>query len=104
MAFRRVLFSRSHKIKPPSQVSTCPVMKSALSEARNATAWAMSSGVPKRPMGVSCASWGSTSAGRASSISVRMTPGATQFTRMWVGASSAARDRVRPMRAALVQE
>ena len=30
--------------------------------------------------------------------------GATQFTRMWVGASSAARDRVRPMRAALVQE
>ena len=55
-------------------------------------------------MGVSCASWGRTSGGRASSISVRMTPGATQLTRMWVGASSAASDRVRPISAALVAE
>ena len=64
----------------------------------------MSSGVPRRPSGVSCASWGSTSGGRASSISVLMTPGATQLTRMPVGASSDASERVRPISAALVQE
>lgn len=37
-------------------------------------------------------------------MSVRMTPGATQLTRMPEGASSMARERVRPMRAALVAE
>ena len=50
------------------------------------------------------ASCGSSSGGNSSSISVWMTPGATQFTRMWLGASSAARERVIPMRAALVAE
>ena len=35
-------------------------------------------------------------------MSVRMTPGATQLTRMPVGASSAASERVRPISAALV--
>ena len=33
-----------------------------------------------------------------------MTPGATQFTRICVGASSAASERVRPINAAFVQE
>ena len=42
-----------HRMKPPSQVSTWPVMKEAPSPARKATAWAMSSGVPRRPRGVS---------------------------------------------------
>ena len=90
------------RINPPSQVSTWPVMKSASGEARNATAAAISAGVPSRPMGVCSASCGSSSGGNSSSISVWMTPGATQFTRMWLGASSAARERVRPIRAALV--
>ena len=91
-------------MKPPSTVSTWPVIKSALSDARKAAAWAMSSGVPRRRRGVSSASWGSTYGGRASSISVLMTPGAMQLTRMWVGASSDASERVRPISAALVQE
>ena len=43
-------------INPPSTVSTWPVMKLALSDARNAAAWAMSSGFPRRPRGVSAAS------------------------------------------------
>ena len=37
-------------------------------------------------------------------ISVSITPGATQFTRMPVGASSAARERVSPMMACFVHE
>ena len=41
-----------HGTNPPSQVSTCPVMKEAPSPARKATAAAMSSGVPRRPRGV----------------------------------------------------
>ena len=46
----------SQPINPPSTVSTWPVMKLALSDARNAAAWAMSSGFPRRPRGVSAAS------------------------------------------------
>ena len=41
---------------------------------------------------------------RTRTMSVSMTPGATQFTRMPEGASSMARDRVRAMMPALVQE
>lgn len=60
-------------------------MKSAAGSAKNATAAAISSGLPRRPIGVCCASSGSSSGGSSFSISVRMTPGATQFTRMWAG-------------------
>ena len=79
-------------------------MNDAFSSARKLTAAAMSSGVPRRPSGVSCASWGSTSGGSAFSISVLMTPGATQLTRMPVGASSDARERVSAISAPLVAE
>ena len=46
----------SYTMKPPSAVRTCPVRKEARSEAKKATAWAMSSGVPRRPRGVSSTS------------------------------------------------
>ena len=79
-------------------------MKAALSPARKATAAATSSGVPSRPMGVWSARSARVSAPRTSTMSVWITPGATQLTRMLEGASSMARDRVRPMRAALEAE
>ena len=40
---------------PPSTVSAVPVMKDASSEARNSTALATSSGVPRRLAGTICA-------------------------------------------------
>lgn len=45
-----------YTMKPPSAVRTCPVRKEARSEAKKATAWATSSGVPRRPRGVSSTS------------------------------------------------
>ena len=79
---------------PPSAVSTCPVMKEAPPPARNAAAAATSSGVPKRPIGDCSSSMAIVSVPSASTMSVRITPGATQFTRMPDGASSTARERV----------
>ena len=75
-----------------------------ISEAKKAAAWAMSSGVPSRPRGVCSASASRVSCPRTCTMSVLMTPGAMQLTRMWEGASSSARERVRAMRAALVQQ
>ena len=58
----------------------------------------------KRPSGISSVSISRVSCPRTLTISVSMTPGATQFTRMPLGASSAASDRVRPTMACFVQE
>lgn len=97
-------FPRSHKIKPPSQVSTCPVMKSALSEARKATGVG---DVLRR----SQAAHGSflqpaeAVSQRAGIQHIRADDARRHAVHPDVGGGgSAARDRVRPMRAALVQE
>ena len=47
-----LLFGSLQTMNPPSAARICPVRKDALSEARKATAWATSSGVPSRPRGV----------------------------------------------------
>ena len=79
-------------------------MNEALSEARKATASAISSGLPSLPRGVSPASLSSVSRPSTCTISVSITPGATQFTRMCDGASYIAKERVRPMMACFVAE
>ncbi len=73
-------------------------MYPASGDARNATAWAISSGVPNRPIGMP-ATIASTRAGLTQSWrsvpSVRTGPGATALTRMRWRAHSTARVRVR---------
>ena len=63
---------------------------------------ATSAAVPMRPSGVSAANSCMVSALCMAFISVSITPGATQLTRMPDGPSSSARDRVSPMSAALL--
>ena len=82
---------------------TCPVTNDAPSEQRNAAASATSSGVPRRPNGVSTASSRNVSAPNTCTISVLMTPGARQFTRIPDGASSSASERVSAISPAFVQ-
>ena len=91
----------AYRMNPPSTVSTCPVIKSASSRSRNATAFATSSGDPSRPAGVWSTRDATVSSPSPFTMSVSMTPGATQLTRMWEGASSMASDRVSPITAAL---
>ena len=67
---------------PPSTDRTCPVMKLAAGEARKKMASATSSGCPMRHRGVYSARASRSSRVRWAFISVAMTPGATQFTRM----------------------
>ena len=67
-------------------------------------ALAASSGVPLRPRGVSAASSAMVSGPRPATMSVSMTPGATQLTRMPEGPSSLARACVSAMTAPLVAE
>jgi hypothetical protein len=43
--------SQVSRLRPPSTTMRCPVMNPAPSEARKLTAWAMSPGVPMRPVG-----------------------------------------------------
>ena len=47
----------SGRICPPSTTSACPVMKPASREARKATAWPMSSGVPSVWVGMMARCW-----------------------------------------------
>ena len=72
----------------------------ASSHARSAT----SSGVPKRPAGISSARAAFSSASRRSFITVSMTPQAIALTWILLGASSFASARVRPFRPDLVAE
>src|SRR5919202_6460362 len=60
---------------PPSTTSDAPVMYDAPSDARNATAFATSSGVPGRPRGV----WRPASSSAGSDEAVAIQPGATEF-------------------------
>ena len=73
-------------------LSTWPVKKLS-SLHKNRIVSAMSFGVPRRPSGVSLHSCSSVSAVSDWFITVSMTPGATQLTRMPEGASSAASER-----------
>src|SRR5690606_7326230 len=87
-----------HQTMPPLTEITWRVMYPAASESRKATVAATSSGVPTRPAGIifrAC----STTCG--SSISVSISPGATQLTVMRRLASSSASALVAPMMPAL---
>ena len=89
---------------PPSTQSTCPVINEASSDERNCTAAATSSGVPARNNGVSSQMPDMTSASKQRVMSVSTNPGATQFTRMPLGATSLASAFVYPITAALEAE
>src|SRR4029077_6679006 len=78
---------------PPSTTSSEPVMNDACSDTRNATASAISVGVPIRPS-AACAARRACVA--SSSIGVATGPGNTAFTRIPDAASSAAAACVRP--------
>ncbi len=90
--------------KPPFTPMTCPVIKADPSSASHRMVRATSSGVPMLPKGVSSRRAASVSGSKASFISVAMTPGATQFTRMPLGPSSLASALVKPMTAAFAAE
>src|SRR4029077_11020037 len=90
--------------RPPSTARTWPVMKAASSEARNATACAISSGVPNRPSGVRAVISAWSASGRSWVSSVRTNPGATALTVMEREASSRATALVKPMRPAFADE
>ena len=94
-------------IIPPSTESAAPVTKEASSESRKATARAISSGCPTRPIG--CAGpriFSITSAlpWIGPKIGVSITPGQTAFTRILCGARSAAAHFIRPSTPCLVAQ
>ena len=74
------------------------------SEERKYTASATSRGFPMRPIGVSCASAAIVCASKQAHIWVSITPGATQFTVMPLGATSFASAFAIPINAALLAE
>src|SRR4051794_28869451 len=90
-------------VTPPSTTIVCPVMKVEASEARYATAPAISSGSPMRRSGVPAVRRlrlsGSSHSARAKSVLTR--PGATQLTRTPFGPHSPARLRHSAKSAAL---
>src|SRR4029450_6855579 len=94
---------------PPSAITTLPVVKALLSEARNSTVSATSSALARRPSGIPesrnlpasvPSAWLSPlSTLRWKSLSIG--PGATTFTRMRLDAASLATGRIRPISACL---
>ncbi len=89
-------------LRPPSTAITCPVIHVERGPASRATTWATSSGSPSRGKGC-MAAMASAICGLASSFDangVRVSEGATQFTRT-LGASSAASERIKPSTAPL---
>ena len=85
----------NEKLETFGECMTVPVMYDASSEARNPTAAATSSGVPKRPAGMSFLSSFSS---RSLVMSVDMKPGATAFTVTFFLAVSCARAFVAAIR------
>ena len=83
---------------------TWPVMYDEESDARKYTHSAISSAFPSLPSAMVSASESRVSCPRTFTISVSMTPGATQLTLIPLGASSAARDLVRPITACFVED
>src|SRR3990167_3589384 len=86
---------------PPLAPSICPWKKLACGETRNSTAAAISSGRPRRPMGMAT-SLAIISALMFSALTMGVStgPGATPLMRI-AGANSRARDLVRPITPAL---
>src|SRR4051812_5131709 len=79
---------------PPSTGRTAPVMYSAPGEQRKRTAWATSSGCPRRPAGIASmiavpnASFANARFAGPAGRRTWITPGAMQFTLMCLSASS----------------
>src|SRR5882672_8517628 len=92
--------------KPPSRTRDWPVMKEAPSEHIHTTAAAISSGLPKRPMGCrpSANFFASGAPQRRSPIGVSITAGHTTFTRMPLRAVSSAADLVSAMTPCLLAQ
>src|SRR4029453_5941532 len=86
---------------PPFGESHCPVMNAASSEARNAAAPAISSGLPRRPSGVWRSAMMRTTGGSGSRIGVPTKPGQMASTRIPREATSRATERVKPRMPAL---
>src|SRR5512138_820437 len=82
---------------PPSTPSTCPVMNAAWSDARNETAYAISSGLPLRPSGTIFTAASRVAGSMAFRISVSTKPGAIAFTVTLREATSRASDLVKPI-------
>src|SRR5690606_22390791 len=93
---------------PPSTPTTCPVTHALSGLASSTIQRATSSGSPRRPRGIRCASaslMAATCSGvspERSSMGVSVGPGATALTRTPSAASSSAHDRVRCSSAALL--
>src|SRR5207249_1432191 len=85
---------------PPLTCSVAPVMYAARGLARNATAYATSSGVPRRPNGIRDNNASRCASGSARVMSVSMKPGETQLTVMLRLPTSCASDLVKPTIAA----
>ena len=98
-----VLYIEAH----PSTPKICPDIYAALSEAKNAHALAMSSGVPRRPKAIRLirsSIFSPLASYSSAKRSVLTMPGATALTRMPCGANSLAADLVREMTAPFVAE
>ena len=94
-------------VRPPSTGKTAPVIQSAASEARKATACAMSSGSPMRPNGYQRSSRSKklgSRACRSSWTDVRIEPGMTMLARTPCGPYRTASDWVRLINPALPAE
>src|SRR5580692_10042234 len=91
-------------VLPPSTRYDAPVIKDALSDARNTMVWAISSGRPIRLSGTVAArpAFFSGVPAKRSSIPVSMGPGATTLMRNPDAAASSAADLVRPSTACLL--
>src|SRR5690242_20502200 len=104
LRLRRFPAPPQYVARPPEQSNTAPVVKEHSSLASQVIRAAISSTVPKRPIGIldsmksmcSCVIW--------SKIAVRTAAGVTQFTVILVLASSLPSDFVRPITAALEAE
>ena len=89
-------------VNPPSAIITCPVIKEAASDTRNAATLAISSASPNRPSGilVTSSSYRSGVARVLAVIGVAIGPGAMALTPILRSAISSASERVRPFRPA----
>src|SRR4051812_21486672 len=108
MGFDDMVDSFAHDVYPavlpPLTPTICPVMKGALSEARNTIVWAISSGFPTRLSGTPAIrpAFRSAVPVNRSSIPVSIGPGATALTRTPNAAASSAADLVSPSTACLL--
>ena len=102
--FPDVLIQFAQMQRPPSTSSATPVMNAASSDARNATAFAMSAGCDRRPRGTLAANFARSSGVsppmNSASSGVSPATGQIALTRMLSGASSIAIDFENPIAAA----